>query len=215
MLIHTGAATFGTSTSGICFWCMLPTRSLLGFCLNTVSTILPPTFELATRTPSWYTHVDEYVEMVPAVVFAERSSRYAVQAAMAFAIPLAVDPEGRKRLKQVESSGRGKSEIGEVDSEYCSVQRCIYCWRTSLRYANVAQHAHATAGTMSADSAGHFYPPVLPSNSRLPALPQHRILSVISRVSTFPRSLWVCKAEARLDVVNGLGQTTIHAEKWQ
>lgn len=30
-------------------------------------------------------------------------------------IPLAVDPEGRKRLKQVDSSGRGKSEIGEVD----------------------------------------------------------------------------------------------------
>lgn len=29
--------------------------------------------------------------------------------------PLAVDPEGRKRLKQVDSSGRGKSEIGEVD----------------------------------------------------------------------------------------------------
>lgn len=53
--------------------------------------------------------------MVPAVVSAERSSRYAVQAAMAFAIPLAVDPEGRKRLKQVESSGRGKLEIGEVD----------------------------------------------------------------------------------------------------
>lgn len=53
--------------------------------------------------------------MVPAVASAERSSRYAVQAAMAFAIPLGVDPEGRKRLKQVDSSGRGKSEIGEVD----------------------------------------------------------------------------------------------------
>lgn len=59
--------------------------------------------------------------MVPAVASAERSSRHVVQAAMAFAIPLAVDPEGRKRLKQVESSGRGKSEIGEVD---CRVLFC-------------------------------------------------------------------------------------------
>lgn len=58
---------------------------LLGFCLNTVSAILPPTFELATQTPSWYTHVDEYVEMVPAVVFAERSSLCVVQAATLFA----------------------------------------------------------------------------------------------------------------------------------
>lgn len=45
---------------------------LQGFCLNTVSAILPPTFELATQTPSWYAHVDEYVEMVPAAVSAER-----------------------------------------------------------------------------------------------------------------------------------------------
>lgn len=32
MLIHTGAATFGTSTSGICFRCMLPTRSHSRIC---------------------------------------------------------------------------------------------------------------------------------------------------------------------------------------
>lgn len=88
---------------------------LQGFCLNTVSAILPPTFELATQTPSWYAHVDEYVEMVPAAVSAERSSHYAVRVAMPFAIPLAVDPDVRKRLKQAESSGRGKSQIGEVN----------------------------------------------------------------------------------------------------
>lgn len=120
--------------------------------------------------------------------------------------------KGRNKLKVAEEENR---KLVKYIAEYCSVQRCIYCWRTSLRYANVAQHAHATAGTMSAYSAGHFYPLVLRSHPRLSAPPKHRILSVVSRVITCPRSLWVCEAEARLDVVNGLGQTTIRAEKWQ
>lgn len=68
---------------------------------------------------------------------------------------------------------------------------------------------------MSAYSAGHFYLLVLRSHPRLPAPPKHGIVSVVLQVSRCPRSLWVCEAEARLDVANGLGQTTIHAEKWQ
>lgn len=80
-----------------------------------------PHVRIATQALNWCRHVNDYEEIVSVVASVEMSSRYAVRPAMAFAVPLAVDPDGRKRLRQVESSGRGKSEIGEVDG------RVLFC----------------------------------------------------------------------------------------